>query len=178
MISDSNLILSYLSKKYNIRLDSDLTDSQKNLHFLVTRVLDCHLYWVMSYSRWQDEQNWPLFKAEFLKESPLATEELLNGAREYNIEKYHYQGIGRCIKEDVYQSGIDDLKMLNALLGSNDFFFGKQIHSIDACCYGFLANIVFFNIDTPLKAYISSNNLLNSYIKRIRGLFKLLNKIL
>ena len=64
-----------------------------------------------------------LFKAEFLKESPQVTEELFNGAREYNIEKCRYQGIGRCAKEDVYQSGIDDLKTLSTLLGSNDFFF-------------------------------------------------------
>lgn len=61
IITDSNMIIQYLSQKY-VNLDHDLTEVQKNIHFLTTRMLDNHMYWVMSYSRWQDEQFWPLFK--------------------------------------------------------------------------------------------------------------------
>ena len=34
---------------------------------LVTRLLD-DLYWVMSYSRWQDERFWPAFPRGFMRE--------------------------------------------------------------------------------------------------------------
>src|SRR5690348_10371118 len=60
IITDSNVILQHLAKNY-VDLDRDLSEAQKNIHFLITRMLDNHLYWVMSYSRWQDDKFWPLF---------------------------------------------------------------------------------------------------------------------
>jgi glutathione S-transferase len=170
VVTESNSIISYLTEKYNITLDSDLTVAEKNLHFLVTRMLDGHLYWVMSYSRWQDERYWPLFKAEFLRQPLDLPEGVLERARKYNIEKYHYQGIGRYTAQEIYQAGIDDLSAITALLGANNFIFGNTLHALDACCYGFLANILFFNIATPLREFIINTPSLNNYIKRIRGL--------
>jgi len=170
-VTESNQIIRYLIKKYKITLDDDLTDEQRELHFLITRMLDNHLYWVMSYSRWQDEHFWPLFKREFLRQLGDKSETILDDARKYNIEKYHYQGIGRYSGDEIYQSGIEDLSLINSLLGNKDFIFGSSPHSIDACCYGFLANILYFDIDTPLKEFMSRNKL-SSYIHRVR---KLLN---
>lgn len=169
-VTDSNLIISYLTEKYKISLDKELSEPQKNIHFLVTRMLDSHLYWIMSYSRWQDGQFWPLFKAEFLRQRHDLSAEALDLARKYNIDKYHYQGIGRYTKAAIYQAGIEDLHVINSLLGTNDFFFGKSVHTLDACCYGFLANIFYFDIKTPLKDFIVSQTNLSNYIQRIRDL--------
>ncbi|CAM2887497.1 Uncharacterised protein [Legionella steigerwaltii] len=168
IITDSNNILHYLSQKY-VNLDPDLTKEQENIHFLVTRMLDNHLYWVMSYSRWQDDQFWPLFKAEFLKQPSELSGASLEKVRKYNIEKYHYQGIGRYSTKDIYQSGIDDLQAIHHILGDNDFIFGNEIHALDACCYGFLANIFYFDIDTPLKEFMIKTPL-KDYTNRIRAL--------
>ncbi|PWY56775.1 glutathione S-transferase [Legionella qingyii] len=167
-ITDSNNILQYLSQKY-VNLDQDLTEEQKNIHFLITRMLDNHLYWVMSYSRWQDEQCWPLFKAEFLKQLSELSDASLEQVRKYNIEKYHYQGIGRYSTKDIYQSGIDDLRAILNILGDKDYIFGNKVHTLDACCYGFLANILYFEIETPLKDFIMQTPLKN-YINKIREL--------
>ncbi|CEG58871.1 glutathione S-transferase family protein [Legionella fallonii] len=170
VVSESNSIISYLTEKYGIMLDAQITDTQKNLHFLVTRMLDNHLYWVMSYSRWQDDRYWPLFKAEFLRQPLDLSESLLEQFRAFNLEKYHYQGIGRYSQQEVYQAGLDDLTIINTLLGGNDFLFGKTIHVVDACCYGFLANILYFEIDTPLRDFIIKTKTLHDYINRIRAL--------
>lgn len=167
IVTDSNYIISYLCQKNNILIDSDLTEEQKNIQFLLTRMLDNHLYWVMSYSRWQDERYWPLFKTEFLKNTEI-TEDQLEVARKYNIEKYHFQGIGRCSVDDIYQSGLDSLASIAFILGEKEFIFGDKVHSLDASCYGFLANIFYFNIDTPLKKYVAENGLLKNYIGRVR----------
>ncbi|MFT4059004.1 MAG: glutathione S-transferase family protein [Legionella sp.] len=169
LVTDSNLIINYLIRKYKLTLDKKLAVGQKNLHFLITRMLDCHLYWIMSYSRWQDEEFWPLFKAEFLKQLPQLNEGALENSRKYNLEKYHYQGISRYDKEQIYQTGIEDLRLLSELLGANDFFFGKVVHTVDACCYGFLANIFFFDIDTPLKKFLVEETQLAGYVQRVRG---------
>ena len=170
IVTDSNNIISYLTEKYQISLDENITKTQQQLHFLVTRMLDTHLYWVMSYSRWQDERCWPIFKAEFSKQLDGVPENMLEQARQYNIEKYHFQGIGRYTKEGVYQSGVEDLNLICSLLSNKDFLFGKSVHVIDACCFGFLANIFYFDIETPLKDFIVRNSNLSNYIHRVRAL--------
>lgn len=169
LVSDSSQIIHYLSEKYKVLIDSQLIEAQKKLQFLITRTLDDHLYWVISYSRWQDEEYWPLFKAEFLRLAPKISGDL-DKAREYNINKYYYQGIGRYERRDIYQSGIDDLETLDSLLGDNPFLFGGEAHSIDASCYGFLAPIVYFNIESPLKNFIIKETTLGQYTDRIRKL--------
>ncbi|WED42455.1 glutathione S-transferase family protein [Legionella cardiaca] len=170
IVTDSNNIIHFLSDKYHIGLDDDLTEIQKNLHFLVTRMLDNHLYWVMSYSRWQDERFWPLFKAEFLQQLPELTESSLEKGRKYNLQRYYYQGISRYSEDEIYQSGTQDLAIINSLLADKKFFFGNEVHVIDACCYGFLANIIYFDIQTPLKDFIINKTLLTQYTHRIRQL--------
>lgn len=170
VVSESNAIINYLTEQYTITLDAQINEMQKNLHFLVTRMLDSHLYWVMSYSRWQDERYWPLFKAEFLKQPLDLSENILEQIRKFNIEKYHYQGIGRYSLQEVYQAGIDDLKVINTLLATNDFLFGDRAHVVDACCYGFLANILYFDINTPLRDFIRETKTLHDYTNRIRAL--------
>ena len=50
----------YLTGKYRLTIDAALTQAQRTQDLLVTRMLD-DLYWVMSYSRWQDERYWPAF---------------------------------------------------------------------------------------------------------------------
>lgn len=170
IITDSNYIIHYLSEKFHVQLDKDLTPIQKTTHFLMTRMLDSHLYWVMSYSRWQDERYWPLFKAEFLSQFPHISQDILEKARKYNIEKYHYQGIGRYEAKEIYESGIEDLSSIAAFLGENDFIFGNKPHSIDAVCYGFLANIYYFDINTPLKDFMVKEAPLKKYINRVRAL--------
>ena len=168
IITESNYIIQYISEKYHVVMDNDLTPQQTTVQFFITRMLDNHLYWVMSYSRWQDERFWPLFKAEFQRHFPDVSESALEKVRQNNMEKYRYQGIGRYDPKDVYQSGIDDLSAISSALGKNDFIFGDKPHTVDAACYGFLANIFYFEIETPLKDFINKEISLKNYINRIR----------
>lgn len=170
IITDSNYIIYYLSDKFQITWDNDLTSQQKTSQFLLTRMLDNHLYWVMSYSRWQDERYWPLFKAEFLRQFPDVPDAVVENAKQKNLEKYRYHGIGRYDQKDIYQSGIDDLSAITSMLGKNDFIFGDKPHTVDAICYGFLANIFYFEIETPLKDFIKKETPLKNYVCKMRAL--------
>ena len=66
-----------------------------------------------------------------------------------NMKKYHAQGLGRYTVEEVYQQGVDNLHVLAFYLADQDYFFGPSYHVVDACCYGFLANIYYFKIVFP-----------------------------
>ncbi len=156
IIGDSDRIIAHLIKRHHLTIDSGLTASQRDIDLLVRRTLD-DLYWVMSYSRWRDDEYWPLFRDEILKEHGDVTAESLEKARAYNFQRYYYQGIGRYERDAVFARGLADLEALAHLIPDSGFFFGANIHSIDAGVYGFLANIYFFRIDTPLKSFIASH---------------------
>lgn len=154
-IGDSETIIAHLVRKHRLTLDSALTATERYQDFLVTRMLD-DLYWVMSYSRWQDERYWPAFRDALLREHPgLRPEDLLK-AREFNFQRYYFQGVGRYPPERVYERGLADLAALANMIPSDGYVHGARPTSIDAAIYGFIANIHFFDIDTPLRDFLVS----------------------
>lgn len=155
IIGDSDVIITHLTKRFDLRIDSDHSPGQSNLDFLVRRTLD-DLYWPMSYSRWRDERYWPDFLAAMRAQHPEIAMSELEAARAYNAQRYHFQGIGRYAPEDVYARGIADLRVVADLIGEQGFMFGPQPSTVDAAIYGCVANIFFYDIDTPLKRYVKS----------------------
>jgi glutathione S-transferase len=154
-IGDSETIIAHLMRKYRLSIDAGLTPPQRNITHLVARMLD-DLYWVMSYSRWKDERYWPAFRDALLREHPQLTQEGLQKAREFNFQRYHYAGIGRYTPSDAYARGLADLRVLANLMPENGYVHGAKPTSIDAGIYGFIANIYFFDIDTELKRFVTS----------------------
>ncbi|HEY3599314.1 MAG TPA: glutathione S-transferase C-terminal domain-containing protein [Paraburkholderia sp.] len=152
-IGDSDAIVSYLKHQYALPIDAALTNPQRDLDLLIRRTLD-DLYWVMSYSRWRDPRFWPAFRAELLATHPDLAADDLEAARKYNFERYHYQGIGRYEPAEAYARGIADLQVLANLIPDDGFLFGEEPASTDASVYGFIANIYFYDIDTPLKQFV------------------------
>jgi glutathione S-transferase len=154
-IGDSETIIACLITKYRLTIDTALGNRERRMNLFVTRMLD-DLYWVMSYSRWKDERYWPEFKATLLREHPALTEEGLAKAREFNAQRYYFQGIGRYAPEAAYARGIADLDALDDMVSAGAYVHGAAPTSVDAGIYAFVANIYFYDIKTPLKQHLSS----------------------
>jgi glutathione S-transferase len=154
-MGDSDRIIAYLTARYALPIDDGLTRSQRDTGLLLRRMLD-DLYWIMSYSRWKDARFWPLFRDAILRAHPSVTADDLAAAQEYNSKRYYYQGIGRYEPAAVYDRGIASLQVLANLLPAEGFLFGPKARGIDAAIYGFIANIHFYDIDTPLKEFVAS----------------------
>ena len=155
-IGDSDTIIAHLKRKYRLTIDDGLTGAQRDSDHLVDRMLD-DLYWVMSYSRWKDERFWPLFQDALMRTHPSLTLEGLRKAREFNAQRYHFQGIGRYEPDAAYARGLKDLRVLAKLIPASGYVHGEKPTSIDAGIYGFIANIYFYDIDTPLKQFVASH---------------------
>jgi glutathione S-transferase len=155
-VGDSDTIIAHLIEKYRLTIDGALTDAQRNTDLMIRRTLD-DLYWVMSYSRWKDPQFWPLFRDAMLRTHPSLTPGGMEAAQKYNFERYRYQGIGQYEPQDAYKRGIADLSAIASLIGERGYVFGPQPSSIDAAVYGFVANIYFYEIDTPLRQFVVSH---------------------
>ena len=154
-IGDSDTIIAHLICRYGLTVDDHLTNTQRDTGHLIGRMLD-DLYWVMSYSRWKDEQFWPAFRDALRREHPSLTEPALDKAREFNTQRYYYQGIGRFSPTAAYARGLADLRVLANLVPTHDYLFGPTPTSVDAAIYGFIANIYFYPIETPLRQFVSS----------------------
>jgi len=156
-IGDSETIVAHLVAKYHLTMDAPLTARQRHMNHLITRMLD-DLYWVMSYSRWKDEQFWPAFRKALLEQHPSLTDAALRKAQEFNFQRYYFQGIGRYAPEAAYARGLADLRVLADLIPTIGYIHGENPTSIDAGIYGFIANIYFYDIDTPLRQFIVAHD--------------------
>jgi glutathione S-transferase len=156
-IGDSDTIIAFLIRKYRLTIDDALTPAQRDTNLLIARMLD-DLYWVMSYSRWKDDRYWPAFRDALLQQHPSLTEAALQKAREFNAQRYHFQGIGRYAPDAAFARGVADLGVLADLIPPARFLHGAKPTSIDAGIYGFIANIYFYDIETPLKQFVVAHD--------------------
>src|SRR5947208_2905064 len=114
-IGDSEAIIAHLIYKYRLTIDRGLSTQDRDHNLLLIRMLD-DLYWVMSYSRWKDERYWPAFCDALLREHPMLTEDGLGKAKEFNAQRYYYQGIGRYDPDAAMARGLADLAALAELI--------------------------------------------------------------
>ena len=156
-VGDSGTIIAWLIDKYRLTIDAALTEAQRTQDLLVTRMLD-DLYWVMSYSRWKDERYWHLFRDALKREHPQLTDDGLMKAREFNAQRYYYQGIGRFDPDAAMARGLADLAAIANLIPARGYVHGDKPSSVDAGLYGFVANIYFYDIDTPLKRFVAAHD--------------------
>jgi hypothetical protein len=91
-----------------------------------------------------------------MREHPSVSEEGLLKAREFNFRRYHFQGIGRFTPDAAYARGLANLKVLANAIHPSGYVNGPRPTSVDAGIYGFIANIYFYPIDTPLKQFVAS----------------------
>lgn len=169
IIGDSDSIIAYLMGRYELNIDDVLTPPQQDLGHMVRRTLD-DLYWVMSYSRWQDERYWPTFRDALRRACPELTDEQIAKARDFNHRRYHFQGIGRYTPAEAYARGVADLMVLSNLVPEHRFVFGDNPTSTDASIYGFISNIYFYDIDTPLRKFVSQHANLITHCQTVHSL--------
>jgi glutathione S-transferase len=168
-IGDSETIIAHVIAKFRLSIDAALSSDQRRTNLLVTRMLD-DLYWVMSYSRWKDARYYPAFRDGFIAEHPQLDATGFEKAKAYNAQRYHYQGIGRYTPEQAYARGLADLQALAGIVPATGFVHGAAPTSLDAGIYGFIANIHFFPIPTPLKAFVDAHANLVAHCERIHAM--------
>ncbi|MBR0912047.1 glutathione S-transferase family protein [Bradyrhizobium japonicum] len=167
-IGDSETIIAHAMVKYRLTIDAALSQDARRTNHLVTRMLD-DLYWVMSYSRWKDDRFYPAFRDAFIAQHPQLTAEGLEKAKAYNSQRYYFQGIGRYTPEQAYARGLADLEVLAEIVPAAGFVHGAAPTSCDAGIYGFIANIYYFPIPTPLKAFVDAHKNLVAHCERIHA---------
>ncbi|MDR3477407.1 MAG: glutathione S-transferase family protein [Gammaproteobacteria bacterium] len=169
VIADSGFIIEYLKTKYGDPLDAHLTTQQSAEALAIQRMIEEHFYWTLVYSRWIDPNGWGILKKEFFSKMPVMIKTWVPTLIRHKVKRtLRAQGVGLHSSDEIYLLGKADIFAVANLLGNQDFMFGDKPTSIDACCYGFLANCVNVPIPSPLKIFIEKMPELVAYCERVK----------
>ena len=173
-VADSDLIIEHLNKQYpDNSLDDWLTEKDKAVGRLIQRTFDEHLYWVLIYSRWCEEEAWPIIKRKFFGNMPVFIKPFVaNMVRKKMIRSVNYQGLAKHSGEEIYQMGLADIKSVELLLANSSFLFGDKPSSFDVDVYAFLANFMVSPTQNPIKTYLQQSKQLTAYCHRMAAFNK------
>lgn len=77
--------------------------------------------------------------------------------------------MGRHSREEILAIGKADITALADFLADKPFFLGAEPTSLDATAYPFLANVLWFPLDTPIKAHAAARPNPQSYCERMKA---------
>lgn len=170
-IADSGAIIEYLKATYGDPLDSTLTEQQRSLGHLLRRTCEESLYFVLVYSRWLDDDAWPMLKSMVFPKLPPIIRHIVPYMVRRHIRKTLWsQGYGRHSKADIYALGAADLAAIATYLAQTPFAVSDAPTSFDAMLYAFIDNIVTSYLDSPLKTSVMQHPSLMKYHAKMQQL--------
>ena len=166
-ISDSELIIDYLESKLDFQVDGHLNEHDKALHHAAIRMLDEHLYWAILYSRWIDDDNFLVMKAELYRDTPPPLSGIkANKRRKYVQTQIETQGLGKHRSEEIYQKAEKDLIVLSKILADHQWFGGDFVSKLDLAASAYLSQIMIEDLNSPLAKIIKRLGNLDAYAVR------------
>ncbi len=171
-IADTALIKRHLETKYGVDFNTGLTAEERAISHAVARMIEERLYWVMLYSRWIDDHNWPIIKNFWFGSMPPVIRNLVPMIAQKQVKSgLQAHGIGRHSVQDIYAFGIADLEALSVQLGQKPYMFGEKPSSLDATAYPIIANSLVDELPGPLLDAAKSHANFLPYIQRCEALW-------
>ena len=168
ILSDSQLIIEYLTETYKVDIDDGLTVDELAQAHMLRRTVEESLYFHILYAGWVDEDGFKNFGSAFGKMLPGMIRPLLMPViRKSQRRALHGQGTGRHSRETIVAFADADLKALTVVLGERNFMLGEKPRSIDAVCSGFL-ECVLEGPETMLTDVARQHGNLVAYCARMR----------
>ena len=165
-IGDSNLIIERLSQDFKVDLDAGLSDQEKAIHHSMRAMLDEHLYFVLVYGRWMNDDNWPILRNTLFAAIPkLIRGVITSKIRDKVSGDLSAQGIAKHSPEEIYAMGIKDVEALATYLSGKTWFGNNKPCLLDISAVTMLASFLKVPMNTPVKAHINSNPQLVKYIE-------------
>jgi glutathione S-transferase len=170
VLADSDAIIEWVNKRYNIEADTHLTPELKAVEYAFERTFDSHWYFVAIHPRWTTPEGLAAMRENFVKPNVpgIAVDFVLNAiAKEMQKSLYH-QGIGRHSKEVVYAMNKTIVDQVEAYLGDKKYFLSNETPSkIDAVLLPLALNVVYFDYSKDLKEAIGERPRLKAYADRL-----------
>lgn len=169
VVADSSDIIDHLKATHGDPLDADLSAEQRALGLLARRTVEEHLYWVLIYARWIEDEGFARNKEYFKKLLPPIIGDFLihRVIRRSVARNLHAHGVGRHARDDIYRRGDEDLTALSVLLGDKPYFLGERPTSVDASIHAFTSGLWMHPADNPIKRRMAALPNIVAYNERI-----------
>lgn len=167
-VADSEAVIAYLSKKYEVDLDEHLSAEEKAVARAFERMLNEHAYFGLLFARWIEPAGWAQVKAAYFSDIPPVIKQLVTGMLQRSVRRdLKGQGIGRHTPQEVYARIAQDLQAVSDYLGDQPFMMGREPTTIDATVYAFVGNALMANLKTPITALAQQHPNLLAYCERM-----------
>merc|ERR1712096_530312 len=150
-----------LTEKFGKDMSSHLTQEQKNVEHAMIKMVENHLFWAIMQWRTSIADNtlkaYNIHLPTFLaSKAPLG---LLNLHFKFNICKKVRKQVKSQGFQDIEQLGKNDLDVLSAMLGENEFLFGAEPAILDLVVYSHLAQLVMVveEYPCPLRDFLKES---------------------
>jgi len=168
IIADSFFIIMHLKKKYGVLLDKHLTDEQKAVSNLIIKSLDENFYWCLVYSRWINDDTWPIIRRTFFGGMPFPLKYIVPPVARKGVKSaFIKHGMGKHDDSEILEIAEDTLRNLSVMLSDKTYFFGDSPSTLDAAAYAFLAQVTLAELDNSLNELARKFENLVSYCERI-----------
>ncbi|XP_029637837.1 failed axon connections homolog [Octopus sinensis] len=166
VVSDSQFIIEYLNKKFNLNFNSHLTDEQRSIARAMQKMLEENLYWGLVRLRWVYGNSYTR------KIIPMLAYQYWLIKRRCQRSTY-CQGIGRHTLAEVNQIVMDDLKALSDFLGKKKFLMGDELCETDFAIFGMIAYSRQMPENCILKEIIDDDVFPNitAYFERMKSMY-------
>ena len=170
-LSDTSVIIQFLKNKYGDPLDKQLTLNQTAQGVAVQRMLEEHLYFAMTYSRWLDPNYYPAFSGTIFAKLPAFARLFVPALVRRQVRKQLWQqGVARLTPDEIYAYGKQDIDACAEILGSKTFLFGEKPSTYDVILYAFLEEIIVPPVPSPLQIAVKQRPELFAFCVRMRKL--------
>jgi glutathione S-transferase len=170
LVCDSQTILEHLQQHHADRLPPALRQAASGTDHALRRMVEEHLYFAMLWLRWIDDTGFAATAPAFFGALPWPLRALLPPLVRRKMRRDLVgQGMGRHAADEIAARARADLDAAQALLAARPFFGGDEPGAIDATLYAFLANVLFVEIDSPVRRHLQAMAPLVAYCERLQA---------
>lgn len=172
LIEDSDFIIHHLKQQHGVDLDKHLSDEQKAVARAFQLLCEKSIVDIVMYFRWVDKENWPKFREIVFRGAPWLIKVTVANGMAKNIEKTLYKhGIGRFTDSEKLKILNDNLTAISNYLGSQTYFFGDQVSSIDVILFSTLVQVRSRGAVRQFESTLDAYPNLKNYLERFRQVY-------
>lgn len=167
-IADSTFIRMHIEETYRVDLDAALDERQRAEAWVIERMVEHQLYWMLVHMRWVVPENFDRGPSHFFDAAPDAVRDQVRREAQARVGDVVYMaGPGRHALPEIVDLGTRSLSALSMLLGWKPYLMGDRPCAVDATAFGVLAGLLTPFFDSPLRDRASEFANLVAYVDRM-----------
>lgn len=171
LVCDSQAIIEHLQRRYRAQIPPALREPTRGADLALRRMIEEHFYFAALWGRWVDDGGFSVVGPSFFAGLPAPLRALLPMIVRRKMRRDLIgQGMGRHSPAEISARACADLDAALSMLGERLFFGGDTPTALDATLYGFLANVLWVEIDSPMRRHLQQQAPLVAYCRRMEAL--------